>query len=116
MEATFGEAMGLKSALEFAEKLQTYPVIFELDSQIVVNVVKKKMKVHINWGFVVDRCVEFLKHNPNSSINWVNRKTNRAAHALARWAEESPDNDWINSVPYCITSYIQKDISTLYHD
>jgi ribonuclease HI len=116
IQATFGEAMGLKDALDFVEKLQVYPVIFELDSQIIVNAVKKKMKVRRDWGFVVDRCVEFLKHNPNSSINWVNRRANRAAHVLARWAEESPNNEWINSVPYFITSYIQKDISTLYHE
>jgi ribonuclease HI len=45
LDATFGEAMSLKVALDFVAKFQASTVIFEMDSQIIVNAVKKKMKV-----------------------------------------------------------------------
>jgi ribonuclease HI len=45
LDATFGEAMSLKAALDFVAKFQASTVIFEMDSQIIVNAVKKKMKV-----------------------------------------------------------------------
>jgi ribonuclease HI len=99
LDATFGEAMSLNNALDFVAKYQATYVIFEMDSQIVVSAVKKTTKVPRDWGFVIERCVNFLRNNPNLSINWINRKGNRVAHVLARWAEESPNKDWPNCVP-----------------
>jgi ribonuclease HI len=45
LDATFGEAMSLKDALDFVAKYQATYVIFEMDSQIVVSAVKKTTKV-----------------------------------------------------------------------
>jgi hypothetical protein len=64
-----------------------------MDSQIVINVVKKKDSVRRDWGFVIKRCVNFLRNNPNSFINWIYCKGNRVAHELAKWAEENPKKD-----------------------
>ncbi|MCI24679.1 60S ribosomal protein L23, partial [Trifolium medium] len=113
-DVTFGEAMGLNDAIDLVEKYRVTNVIFELDSQIVVNAVKRKLRVHKCWGAVIHRCVKFLQDNPNSSIVWTNRDRNRVAHALAKWAEMDPNQDWPNLMPSCIKSYIQKDIASLY--
>jgi ribonuclease HI len=115
-DAIYGEAMSLNDALDMADRYQVTNVIFEMDSQIVVNAVKKKASVRQEWGFVIYRCVNFLRTNPNSSINWVKRHGNWIAHELAKWAEKRPNNDWPNSVTNCILPYIQIDIRNLYHD
>jgi hypothetical protein len=61
--AVFGEAMGLKDAIEMAEKYGETVVRFELDCQTIVNAVLRKMSVRRDWGFVVKRCVQFLQAN-----------------------------------------------------
>ncbi|MCI13244.1 ribonuclease H protein, partial [Trifolium medium] len=54
-DAVFGEALGLNEALLWIEKIGLGRVIIELDSQILVNAVKKKSRVRKNWGYVVQR-------------------------------------------------------------
>jgi hypothetical protein len=112
--AIFGEAMGLKDAIEMAEKYGETAVRFELDCQSIVNAVLRRMHVRRDWGFVVKRCVQFLQDNPSSTIVWVKRELNRPAHELAKWAATEPNMDWPGAYPFCINTYIQKDIGSLY--
>jgi ribonuclease HI len=106
--------MGLKDAIEMAEKYGETAVRFELDCQSIVNAVLRKMHVRRDWGFVVKRCVQFLQDNPSSTIVWVKRELNRPAHELAKWAATEPNMDWPGAYPFCINTYIQKDIGSLY--
>jgi hypothetical protein len=110
IEIVLGEALALNDALDLVEKLGISAVIIESDCQSLVNAIKRKSDIRKHWGTVVNRCVEFLKHNPNSQISWVGRNGNRVAHEIAKWAEHKPIIDWTTSIPYCILSYIQKDI------
>jgi ribonuclease HI len=98
------------------ERIKATNVIFEMDSQIVVNAVRKKACIRRDWGFAITRCVKFLLANPTSSINWVKRQGNRVAHELAKWAKSSLNSDWTHSVPNSILPYIHIDIRNLYHD
>ncbi|MCH80122.1 hypothetical protein A2U01_0000884 [Trifolium medium] len=43
--AIYGESMALSDAIDFVEKLQLKSVIFELDSQVVVNAVRSKASI-----------------------------------------------------------------------
>jgi ribonuclease HI len=113
-EAALGEALGLNDAITMVENLRVSRVIFEMDSMIVVNAVKKEAAVRRNWGFIVLRCVNFLKSNPNSSIKWTKRDNNRVAHELAKWALRQPNSNWTNSVPSCILPFIHKDRGYVY--
>jgi ribonuclease HI len=56
-------------ALDMVERIKATNVIFEMDSQIVVNAVRKKACIRRDWGFAITRCVKFLLANPTSSIN-----------------------------------------------
>ncbi|MCI18753.1 cytochrome P450, partial [Trifolium medium] len=109
-DAIFGEALGLNEAVCWLEKIGHGRVIIELDSQILVNAVKRKGRIRHCWGYSVQRCVSFLEANPNSDIKWVSRLGNQAAHLLAKWAEKEPNIEWSNSVPLCIMPQIQKDL------
>jgi ribonuclease HI len=112
--ANFGEALGLNATLDMVGKLQEHSIIFELDSQVIVKAVSSPDLIRKPWGFITRRCKSFLIANPNSSICWVSRAKNQAAHFLARWAEAEPNKEWVNSYPDCINPYIQKDINSMY--
>jgi ribonuclease HI len=75
----------LSDALDMAEKFKLSNVIIEMDSQIVVKVVLERKAIRKGWGTIVQRCMRFLKDNPNSSVSWTKRVNNGAAHALAKW-------------------------------
>ncbi|PNX61638.1 hypothetical protein L195_g060758, partial [Trifolium pratense] len=62
------EAMGLMDAIECIEKMGEQSVIFELDSQVIVKVVKGQDDICKSWGRAVRRCKLFLKENPRSDI------------------------------------------------
>jgi ribonuclease HI len=113
-EPAFGEAMGLNDAISMAENLRLSRVIFEMDSLIVVNAVKKEATIRRNGGKIAQRCVNFLKQNPNSSIRWTRRDNNRAAHELANWAVRQPNYNWINSTPSCILPHIHNDMDCIF--
>ncbi|XP_045810802.1 uncharacterized protein LOC123905222 [Trifolium pratense] len=104
-----GEAMGLNDAIDWIEKMEKHQVVFEMDSQIIVNAVRNREEIRKNWGSVVRRCIRFLKDNPNSDLVWVNHKANRVAHEIAKWAEHEPNCDWNECVPMCVWPLIQKD-------
>jgi hypothetical protein len=72
--------------------------------------VPARAPIRKNWGVAIQRCVNFLKANPNSSITWTKRDNNRVAHELAKWAEKEPNLDWHNTVPNCVMPYIRKDM------
>ncbi|PNX96793.1 ribonuclease H, partial [Trifolium pratense] len=108
-DVVMGEAMGLNDAIDWIEKMEKHQVVFEMDSQIIVNAVRNREEIRKNWGSVVRRCIRFLKDNPNSDLVWVNRKANRVAHEIAKWAEHEPNSDWNECVPMCVWPLIQKD-------
>ncbi|CAJ2673653.1 unnamed protein product [Trifolium pratense] len=113
MDTVTGEARGLLDAIEWIEKMGERNVIFELDSQVVVNAVRKQREIRRNWGQAVQRCKQFLSTNPRSDINWVPRRANQAAHEMARWAEVEPNKDWTSNFPSCIWPIIQKEIGNV---
>ncbi|MCI46285.1 hypothetical protein A2U01_0067525, partial [Trifolium medium] len=91
--------MGLNDAMDLAEKLCATNIVFETDSQIIVKAVKDKARGRKKWGAIVQRCINFLKRNPNSDILWVKWEGNQVAHELAKWAEQELNREWPNSVP-----------------
>ncbi|MCI59513.1 hypothetical protein A2U01_0080768, partial [Trifolium medium] len=52
-DIVMGEALGLNDALDLVEKQSLTRVIFELDSQIIVNSVKEKRCIRKSWGMIV---------------------------------------------------------------
>ncbi|KAK2383909.1 hypothetical protein QL285_071317 [Trifolium repens] len=109
-DALEGEALGLSDAIDMVESYNSTDVIFELDNQVIVRAVQRRSQIRRQWGHAVQRCINFIKRNPRSSISWVSRKGNRVAHVLARWAENNHIGDWPNWVPYCIHNHVLWDI------
>jgi ribonuclease HI len=81
------EDVVLGEAMDMVERYQITNIIFEMDSQIVVKAVKNKTLIRKSRGAIVQRWVNFLKANPNSTITWVNRDRNRVTHELEKLFE-----------------------------
>jgi hypothetical protein len=75
-DAIFGEALGLADAVDMVERYGITEVIFEMDNQTIVNAEKRRARIRKPWGLAVNRCINFLHDNPNSSMSWVSRKGN----------------------------------------
>jgi hypothetical protein len=109
-EDVFGDALALNDALDLIEKLGICSVIIESNCQSLGNAIRLKSDIRKHWGTVVNRCIAFLKNNPQSAVSWVGRNWNRVAHEMAKWVEREPNIEWSTSIPSCILPYIQKDI------
>jgi hypothetical protein len=73
--------------------------MFEMDSLTIVTAVQKQNLTRSYWGKVTRRCNTFIKRNPQSTINWIRRAGNQAAHQLANWAFHEPNKTWLHETP-----------------
>jgi ribonuclease HI len=104
------ETTGLLEALNLVESLQLQSVIIEMDAATIVRAIHNKSFPRNHWGRLAQRCDKIFDKYENISLNWVSRKGNEAAHALARWAMKEPNKYWASNFPFCISQYIQKDM------
>jgi hypothetical protein len=76
-----GEALGLLSALNWVHELQLRLVDFELDSKQVVAQFSSPNFDVIEFEDIIDNCrVLFTQFYVNSSVEFVRRQANEAAH------------------------------------
>ncbi|MCH84388.1 ribonuclease H protein [Trifolium medium] len=109
-DVAMAEATGLKEALQFVEDNLLSNLIIELDANIIVQALNRKIFPRTKWGNLVRQCSRFLSRSIGISAAWVNRKSNQVAHTLARWALVEPNRNWSSNFPYCILTHIQNDM------
>jgi ribonuclease HI len=97
------EARGLESVLWDIAKYNGQEMIIEMDTNMVVQALKKKNFSRIYWGKIARRCDLLLRALPNASLKWIRRTGNNIAHSLAKWAIVQPNMDWTTVVTplYC---------------
>lgn len=80
------EAIGVREALAWIkEQHSTRPsILLETDSMLVVHGIKKAMENLLEVGEVLYQCKMLLQELASTSIHFVRRQANRAAHELAR--------------------------------
>jgi ribonuclease HI len=110
-DVAMAEATGLREAILFVQAHQLSNTTIELDAAIIVNAIARKEFPRTNWGKSIRSSVRVLNQLDNVYVSWVNRKSNQAAHALARWALREPNKNWSRDYPSCILAHIQKDMS-----
>jgi hypothetical protein len=90
--------MKVKGELNFSFHISKKP--------LMVNAVKSRSYPRRYWGQIARKCEEFLRANTQITLEWVNRKCNRSAHNLARWARVEPNNTWTDNLPPNIVNSI----------
>ncbi|GAU16215.1 hypothetical protein TSUD_298470 [Trifolium subterraneum] len=109
-DVALAEAMGIWEALKWVESQHLKNVIFEMDAEIIVNALKRKVYPRNRWGQIVKTCSRVLEAHKDYSIGWVKRGRNKVAHSLARWAITEPNRYWPSDFPVCIITHVQKDM------
>ncbi|KAK2381221.1 hypothetical protein QL285_068845 [Trifolium repens] len=99
-EAIEAETLGLDEAIEFVALYKDRKIIIEMDNSEVVKVVHKNRYPRRYWGQIVRRGGEYIRANPTTtSLQWVRRTENEAAHQMAKWAEIEPNRTWVDNYP-----------------
>jgi ribonuclease HI len=110
LDVELAEATGLQEALKYAQDNHLRNIIIELDAEKIVKAYHQKIYPRTKWGQIVKNCARVSNQIENCSVSWVSRKSNQAAHYLARWAILEPNRDWSNNYPSCISQHLQNDM------
>jgi len=86
-EVHIGEALGLLSALDWVHELNIGPVDFELDAKRVVDSFNSQNCDATEFGNIISYCKSLcINFYENSSVEFIRRQANEAAHKLAKAA------------------------------
>ena len=108
------EALAARRAVEFALEIGITSVVFEGDSDTIskdLNNSERSLALH---GHLIEDVKALTPSFNCCSFVHVRRQGNRVAHALARWAFNSPSlTVWMEDVPPDISSVVQADFSRI---
>jgi ribonuclease HI len=138
-KAIEAEALGLKAAIELvdffrdcrntieidaaidsAEQFRKRRIIIEMDNKVVIEAVQSGKYPRTYWGKIARNGGDYIRRDTQTTIQWVRRNGNKAAHEIARWARIEPNKTWVEnfaSLPPPFVNHIQKDMMPLsdYH-
>ncbi|XP_041003960.1 uncharacterized protein LOC121249317 [Juglans microcarpa x Juglans regia] len=86
LDSTVAESYALWKALEVCRDLNFRKVLFEGDAQVIVNAGNEGKEDYSIYGSVIEDAKKLLKAREQGSVKFVYRKTNEAAHVLAKEA------------------------------
>jgi len=111
-EVHIGEALGLLSTLNWVHELQLGPVDFELNSKHVVDQFSSPKSDVSEFADIIDNCrALFTQFYVNSSVEFVRRQANEAAHTLAREAALLASFQILVAIPNCIEHILINEMS-----
>lgn len=96
------EVMALKKAILEAVELHLENVIFESDSQRVVQVIHSNHNGGFGFNFIITSIKALLHDSPNFEVEFIKRRANLIAHSLARAANSWSRCNRFNLIPPCI--------------
>ncbi|XP_074352647.1 uncharacterized protein LOC141691791 [Apium graveolens] len=110
-EPKVAEAMAFREALSWVKERRATNIVFQLDSQLVVNAMKLKSKVNSYFGDIIEECSSIIKDLRSYSIRFVRRSANIAAHTIAREASSVSDCVEWTSVPHFLSGVLSHDLN-----
>ena len=103
------EALACHRAVLFAKELCLHEVLFEGDSQIVINALADGRAEQSIYGHII---VDILHEAAQLSFVYVNRNCNRVADAMAKKAKTSLEFQvWLEDIPEEFVPLVLADIS-----
>jgi ribonuclease HI len=101
-----GEAMALIEAMEEVVHRGYSYVIFESDSQLVVDAISSRQVGLSEFSILISRIQSLLRMNNYFEVKYVKRQANKVAHSLARAAFSMSRRRIFDSAPRCIDTYL----------
>jgi ribonuclease HI len=104
-----GEAMALAEAMkEMLQRGLSY-VVFESDSKIVVDAISSRQSCVSEFSLLISYIQSILSLHNYFEVKYVRRQANKVAHHLARAAFSMSRRRIYDSVPPCISSYLNNE-------
>jgi hypothetical protein len=119
-KAIEAEALGLEVAIEFVDffkdrrntmemdatndlvdQFRKRRIIIEMDNRVVVKAVQSGKYPRTYWGKIARNDGDYIRGDTQTTINWVCRNGNKAAHEIARWAKIEPNKTWVGNFALC---------------
>jgi hypothetical protein len=89
-------------------------IIIEMDNNEVVKAVHKNRYPRQYWGQIAPRGGDYIRANPTTtSLQWVRRTGNEAAHQMDKRAAIEPNRTWVENYPPHIVALIQNEIKAI---
>ena len=106
------EALASRRAVEFALEIGITSAVFEGDSDTILKELNNPEKSLALHGHLIEDVKVLTPFFNCCSFVHVRRQGNRVAHALARWAINSPSlTIWMEDVPLDISNVVQANCS-----
>jgi ribonuclease HI len=106
-----GEGLALLEAIILITSQGLNNVIFESDSQSIVNVVNANFDGNSEHCSIVTCIRQLLSSFTNFKVKFIRRQANMVAHTLARAAISWASHRFIMYVPPCIASMINNEMA-----
>ena len=104
------EAKALKAAAGFAKDIGVQKVIFESDSLVVCSAVQGAAEPPITIANIISSTIQIMQQIQQVEVQHLRRDGNRAAHGLARYAQNVNDFvTWMEETPTIINSEVVSD-------
>ncbi|XP_057426034.1 uncharacterized protein LOC130719422 [Lotus japonicus] len=111
--AEYAEACALKFGLEFALNHGFQSVLVESDCKKVANAVSNNLS-HGSYPYYIMQDIMLLSCRFLSfSLTHISRNANMVAHHLSKFSLENDNCVWVGFTPFCIQSFVLKDIMSL---
>ncbi|XP_058774507.1 uncharacterized protein LOC131648802 [Vicia villosa] len=111
MSIVKAEALALKEAMQHAISLNMECVIFESDSQVVVQAVNSNATGCSELSFIFLSIKRMLVSFPNFGVKFVKRQANVVAHSLTKAANSWSRRSSLSIIPSCIEFHLINDMS-----
>lgn len=111
VSSVVAEAMAIKEALSWIDRMRWSKVSLESDCLVVIQAIRSKVKMRSCLGGIIEECRWYLKSLNKVSLYFVKRSANTVAHTLARASYRYPDRSFDRwSVPIEVMHCIVADL------
>lgn len=106
------EAIAIKEALSWVKQENWQQVVVESDCLMAVQAIRSKVSMISPFGRVIEECRQLLHVLNTSSVLFIKRYSNMAAHELARVSYSLPDQTFDRgSIPIMVENVIVAEAS-----
>jgi ribonuclease HI len=105
------EALALKEAVQAAIQMNMEKVIFESDSQLVVQAIHANYGGQSEFSLLISSIKSLLVPHYNFEVKFVKRQANSVAHLLAKAANSWSRHCFFNLIPRCIEQQLFNEMS-----
>lgn len=106
-----GETLALKEAMHASIYMQLDRVIFECDSQLVVQALHNINGGTYEFSLIIYCIKNLLVTHINFEVKFIKRQTNSAAHKLAKEVDSWYRRNVFHLIPHCIYQLLFHDMN-----